>query len=119
MTVTEQRFFGLLKADDTAPGDVERFQLFYVIARTEDIWNQSARIYDVNNHCILEGWDEIFNNDSSLGKMLRRSMHLFNSYHKDVSTVKLFWGLDDYNSETMNNAQMIYCGLWDFEKEMK
>jgi hypothetical protein len=116
MTVTEQRFFGLLKADDTVPGDVERMQLFYVLARTDDIWKQSARIYDVNNHCILEGWDEIF--DSTYAKMLKRSMHLYNSWNEDIPTVRLFWGLDEHNTETMNNAQMIYCGLWDFEKEM-
>lgn len=36
-----------------------------------------------------------------------------------IDTVKLFWGMDDYNSQTMINAQMIYCGLWNWESDME
>lgn len=116
MTKTEQRFYGLLKADNTSAGDVERMQLFYVLARTEALWEVSARIYDIDKHSIKEGWDKIF--DNTFGKMLKRTMHLFNSYNEDISTVKLFWGMDEHNTETMINAQMIYCGLFDFENEL-
>lgn len=117
MTITEQRFYGLLKADGTSAGDVERMQLFYVIARTDALWEVSSRIYDTNTHCIKEGWDGIF--DNTFGKMLKRTMHLFNSHNEDISTVKLLWGMDGRNKETMINAQIIYSGLWDYQKEMK
>ncbi|MCR4746010.1 MAG: DUF6075 family protein [Lachnospiraceae bacterium] len=117
MTTTEQRFYGLLKADGTSAGDVERMQLFYVLARTNALWEVSASIYDTKTHCIKEGWDDIF--DNTFGKMLKRTMHLFNSYNEDISTVKLLCGMDEHNMETMINAQMIYSGLWDYGKEMK
>lgn len=116
MTKTEQRFFGLLKADNTAPGDMERCQLFYVLARTNALWEQSARIYDIKTHGLKKGWNTIF--DGTFGKMLTRAAHLYNSHNEDISTVKLFWGMDEYNSETMINAQRIYCKQFDFEKEM-
>lgn len=114
MTTTAQRFFGLLKVDNTTRGDVERMQLFYVLARTNALWEVSARIYDTNTHSLKKGWDEIF--DNTFGKMLKRTMHLFNSCNDDIDTVKLFWGMDEYNQETMINAQMIYCNMFDFEK---
>lgn len=116
MTKTEQRFYGLIKADNTEAGDVERMQLFYVLARTQALWDQSARIYDTNTHGLKDGWNEIF--DGTFGKMLQRTIHLYNSRYEDIDTVKLYWGMDEYNSKTMINAQMIYCGLWNFEREM-
>lgn len=114
MTKLEQRFFGLLKADNTASGDTERLQLFYVLARTDALWEKATRIYDTEKHCLKKGWDEIF--DGTFGKMLQRAAHLYNSQNEDIDTVKLFWGMDSHNSETMINAQMIYCNQFNFEK---
>lgn len=39
--------------------------------------------------------------------------------NENIPTVKLLWGMDSHNKETMINAQMIYSGLWDYEKEME
>lgn len=117
MTETEKRFYGLIKADNTEPGDVERLQLFYVLARTEELWQVSARIYDTKTHSLLKGWESIF--DNTFGKMLKRTAHLYNSSNEDISTVKLFWGMDDRNKQTMINAQSIYCGLYDYAQELK
>ena len=112
MTETEKRYYGLLKADNTAPGDVERQQLFYTLARNNELWSQSAKIYSTKDHCLLNGWNNIFT--GSLGKMLQRAAHLYNSSNEDIATVSLFWGLDEHNKQTMINAQLIYCGLYDF-----
>lgn len=117
MTDTEKRFWGLIKADNTSTGDVERYQLFYVIARTDMFWNALPRIYDVKNHVLVDGWDDIF--DSSFGKMLRRAAHMYNSFHEDVPTVELFWSLDAWNSKTMINAQRIFVRAFDFQTEME
>ena len=115
--VHEQRFFTLIKNDNTEKGDVERFQLFYTIARTDELWNVVGKIYDTNSHSLKTGW-----RDASYGtfsKMLQRAAHLYNQNNEDIDTVKLFWGMDDYNSQTMINAQMIYCGLWNWESDME
>ena len=116
MTNTEKRFWGLIKIDNTASGDVERYQLFYTIARTEELWLVVDRIYDVKEHCLIEGWDNLF--DNTFGKMLQRAAHLYNSNNDDINTVKLFWGMDAHNKETMANAQLMYLGLFDFSKDM-
>ena len=117
MTTTEKRFWGLIKADNTATGDVERYQLFYVMARTEEIWNVSGRIYDVNEHCLKDGWDKLF--DNTFGKMLKRAAHLYNPGNEDIDTVILFWGMDEYNKKTMANAQLMYLELFDYSKTME
>jgi hypothetical protein len=109
LDIVTERYSKLLEADRTQEGDVERMQLFYVIARTNALWEVSASIYDTDTHCIKEGWDRLF--DGTYSKMLQRAMHLYNSSNDDIATVKLFWGLDEYNTQTMINAQMIYCGL--------
>lgn len=113
MTITEKRYYGLLKADNTTPGDVERQQLFYTISRNDMLWSQAAKIYDTKEHCLINGWNKLFS--GSLGKMLQRAAHLYNSSNEDISTVNLFWGLDEHNKETMINAQLIYCGLFNFD----
>lgn len=117
MTNTEKRFWGMIKTDKTEKGDVERYQLFYVLARTEALWEVSARIYDIDNHCLKKGWNDIFG--GSFGKMLRRAAHLFNPLNEDISTAELFRGLDSYNCETMIKAMEIYTGLFDFSGEME
>ena len=109
MDIVTERYSKLIEADNTQKGDVERLQLLYVIARTDEFWECKNKIYDTNNHAVVKGWDKLY--DGTYGKMLQRTMHLFNSINDDIATVKLFWGLDDYNSQTMINAQMIYCGL--------
>ena len=109
MDVVTERYSQIIEADNTKEGDVERLQLLYVLARTNEFWENQKKIYDTNNHVIVNGWDELF--DGSYGKMLQRTMHLYNSSNDDIATVKLFWSLDDYNTQTMINAQMIYCGI--------
>jgi len=109
MDIVTERYSKLIEADNTQEGDVERLQLLYVLARTDAFWENQKKIYDTNNHVIVKGWDELY--DGSYGKMLQRTMHLYNSSNDDIATVKLFWSLDEYNTQTMINAQMIYCGL--------
>ena len=117
MTLTARRFFTLTTKDNTQPGDTERLQLFYVIARTDEIWERATSIYDFEKHSLKPEWDFIF--DGTLGKMMRRTIHLYNSIHKDIDSYKLFCGMDDHNKVTMVNALQIYLGIWDYEQEMK
>ncbi len=114
MTEITKRFFSLLKYDNTSSGDVERQQLFYVIARTNQLWERAELIYDFHTHRLKENWDNLF--DGTPGKMLARAAHLYNSCNKDISTVQLFWGMDYYNTQTMIDAQMIYCQKFDFNQ---
>lgn len=106
----------MVTLDNTTEGDVERYQLFYVIARTEDIWQAAKMIYDFEKHQLKEGWNDVF--DSTFRKMIKRSAHLYNSYNEDINTVDLFWGMDRHNCQTMINAQRIYLGLFDFRTEL-
>ena len=115
MNEKQKRFYSLLAEDNTRKGDVERLQLFYVLACNNSLWNVVSRIYNTKLHQLVEGWEDTC--DGSALKMLKRSVHLYNSHNEDIPTVRLFWGLDESNSRIMNNAQRIYCNQFDFENE--
>lgn len=117
MTEFKKRYLSMINADETNRGDVERYQLFYVIARTDELWKNVNSLYDFSKHELKAGARKGLHGRVKL--MMKRTVHLYNGGGtKDIDSVTLYWGLDDYNAETMINAQRIFLGQYDFNKEM-
>ena len=109
----KERFEELINRDNTSLDDVERLQLFYTIACTDALYNRADRIYDFDNHQIKpSAFKRCQNSTEYDAMMLRRALHLYNSYLcKDVSTADLLDKLDYQNRLTVINAQLIYSRI--------
>lgn len=111
---TAKRFWTLVEQENMIAAVPAIYQFFYVLSRTDELWNSIDKIYDINSHMLVDGWDTLF--EGTLKKMLKRSVHLYNPFQSfDVSTFSLFEDIDERNAETMINALKIYQGFFDFE----
>lgn len=111
----KKRFLELIACDNTSEGDFERYQLFYTIACTDALYRRVNNIYDFENHQIKQtAIDSCQDSTDYDDMMLKRSIHLYNSYrYEDISTATLLDKLDSSNCRTVINAQLIYSRICD------
>ena len=106
------RFYELLAEDKTRKGDVERYQLFYVISGCDFLYKIRERLYDPKGHRLIALEQDSSDYPSHARKMLTRAMHMFNQANPDIPTVDLMWSLDAGNTKVMMYALGIYGHLY-------
>lgn len=105
------RFFDYLTKDQTKPGDVERYQLFYTMA-CPYLCEYMQGVYDFQLHQLANGYQEYVENlEKRPQLMIKRALHLYNSFNDDIPTYNLFYGLDDSNKTVIINALALYGGF--------
>ena len=113
-----QNFLHMIEEDQTRKGDVERYGFFYVISGSDYLYSIRQRLYNPTEHIIafdsVEEAADIIDNHH-IFYLFRRALHLYNSYHEDISTHKLLSGLDKKNAFLVINCEKIISQVYDFE----
>jgi len=93
----KQRFFELLKLDETSEKDVERRSLFYILSGNDELYGLTNEMYDFNDHSIEP--DILDTSICSSSKALIKLA--FNLYNGDFNPeiMATFCGLDSDNFE--------------------
>ena len=111
------RLSGMMLADGTSPGDVERISLFYIIAGSDELYKKRRFIYDTKGHrirssCLVSPGVDF---SSGMGALVRLGFNLYNGYRgengKGMTPMELFWNLDARNRRIALNALRIRMGL--------
>lgn len=103
------RFGEFLKKDNTAPQDVERIALFYLMAGNDDLYAKASHIYDFEEHgirnCLANGRIDF---SSGARSLIRLGFNLYNGYEDDKTTpLYLLCNLDCHNQHLALNAMAI------------
>ena len=107
-----ERFYAMVADDETAKGDAERYQLFYVITGCDFLYRIRERIYDTKEHRLVALEQDNSGYPSHARKMLTRAMHLYNGSNADIPTVELMRSLDAGNTKIMMYALGLYAHLY-------
>lgn len=107
----QTRFLKLIEEDDTSSSDRERFQLFYVISGSDELYQIRKEIYNTDEHSLIYNPQKTHLHHHT-ANILQRSIHLYNSFHKDLPTYTLMQGLDSHNTQLVVNSFMIYVGCY-------
>lgn len=105
-TEHEKRLGHLMQEDGAKWSDVERLNLFYIIAGNESLYIKREVIYDFKEHgirnCMGTGCVDF---SSGLQSLIRLGFNLYNGYRdRNMTPLELFWNLDSRNIQIAQNA---------------
>ena len=105
----EQRFYAMLARDQTGSGDRERKAMFYILSGNPELYDHVPQIYNYQAHRLCpNSSDKLGYMCSSSRKLLKLSIHLYNSYAPCDQTPYDFLGsLDSQNLDIALNGMRL------------
>lgn len=107
----QDRYQLFLARDNTSIQDNERKSLFYVLSGNYDLYTNSGKIYDFDDHSIkmdcLDNGEVDFT--SGTRKLIHLAFNLYNGYH-GADILDIFSSLDSDNFDLAINAIYIRFG---------
>lgn len=98
-----ERFYTMLTYDRTRSGDRERESMFFIISGNQELYEHSSLIYNYQTHRLRpNGLNKLDHMCSSSKKLLRLSLHLYNSC--TLSELTPYSLLNNLDSENLNLA---------------
>lgn len=105
----EERFYSMLISDRTSDRDRERQAMFYIIAGNQELYNHVRQIYSYQTHRLRpNSLNKLRCMCSSSQKLLRLSLHLYNSINlSDMTPYNLLNNLDRDNLNLALNGMLL------------
>lgn len=99
----EQCFYAMLAQDKTCSGDRERESMFFILSGNQELYEHRSLIYNYQTHRLRQNsLNKLDYMCSSSKKLLRLSLHLYNSCN--LSELTPYSLLNNLDSENLNLA---------------